>query len=48
MRAAGSTSACNDVPGVDDDNDGWTEAEGDCNDCNPNVNPGAIELTVIA
>src|SRR5690606_38238448 len=24
--------------------DGFTEAEGDCNDCDPNVNPGAIEV----
>ena len=34
---------CVDHPGVDDDHDGWTEAEGDCNDCNPGMNPGAIE-----
>jgi len=26
--------------------DGWTGAEGDCNDCDPNVNPGAIEVIV--
>ncbi|MCC6646535.1 MAG: putative metal-binding motif-containing protein [Polyangiaceae bacterium] len=35
--------SCADTPGVDDDLDGWTEAEGDCNDCNPGMNPGAIE-----
>ncbi len=34
---------CVNQPGVDDDQDGWTEAEGDCNDCNPGMNPGAIE-----
>jgi hypothetical protein len=35
------------VPGsadVDNDNDGWTENEGDCDDCDPNKNPGAIDL----
>ncbi|MCC6646147.1 MAG: putative metal-binding motif-containing protein [Polyangiaceae bacterium] len=37
-------SACADVPGVDDDQDGWTEAEGDCNDCSASVNPGALEV----
>jgi hypothetical protein len=28
---------------VDDDGDGWTEAEGDCDDADPNVNPDAPE-----
>ena len=31
-------------PDVDDDKDGFTEAQGDCNDCDANVNPGAIEV----
>ncbi|MCC6646536.1 MAG: putative metal-binding motif-containing protein [Polyangiaceae bacterium] len=45
VSGGGGTSqgACVDAPGVDDDLDGWTEAEGDCNDCNPGMNPGAIE-----
>jgi hypothetical protein len=30
----------------DKDGDGWTVAEGDCNDCDPNANPGAIEVVV--
>jgi hypothetical protein len=30
-------------PNADMDQDGWTPAEGDCNDCDPNVNPGAID-----
>jgi hypothetical protein len=30
-------------PNDDMDNDGWTPAQGDCNDCDPNVNPGAID-----
>jgi hypothetical protein len=29
---------------LDDDGDGFSEADGDCNDCDPNVNPGAIEV----
>jgi hypothetical protein len=29
---------------VDSDKDGWTPAEGDCNDCDPNVNPGAVDI----
>jgi hypothetical protein len=31
-------------PNADMDGDGWTPAEGDCNDCDPNVNPGAIDV----
>jgi hypothetical protein len=30
----------------DKDQDGYTVAQGDCNDCDPNVNPGAIEVIV--
>ena len=33
-----------DNPGVDDDGDGYTEAENDCDDQNPDVHPGADEL----
>ena len=34
----------NDSDNSDDDNDGYTENEGDCNDDNPNVNPGQTEI----
>ncbi|MCC6528119.1 MAG: putative metal-binding motif-containing protein [Polyangiaceae bacterium] len=35
-----------DSPGgnADYDGDGYSQAQGDCNDCDPNVNPGAIEV----
>jgi hypothetical protein len=29
---------------ADMDGDGWTPAQGDCDDCDPNVNPGAIDV----
>ena len=31
-------------PNTDMDKDGWTPMQGDCNDCDPNVNPGAIDV----
>ncbi|MFO0754868.1 MAG: choice-of-anchor L domain-containing protein [Byssovorax sp.] len=37
---------CENPPDVDMDGDGWTGADGDCNDCDKNVNPGAIEVKV--
>ena len=30
---------------ADNDLDGWTTCEGDCNDANPLINPGAFEVT---
>jgi hypothetical protein len=33
----------NDSGNVDADGDGWTLAEGDCNDRNPNIHPKAKE-----
>jgi hypothetical protein len=38
----GTCAATN--PNGDNDKDGWTPAQGDCNDCDPNVNPGAIDV----
>jgi len=29
---------------IDDDGDGWTETQGDCDDTNPNINPGVPEF----
>lgn len=39
----GGGPACAQAPG-DNDGDGYTVAQGDCNDCDPGMNPGAIEL----
>lgn len=36
--------SCLAANGIDDDGDGYTEAEGDCNDCDPRVNPGAFDF----
>src|SRR5262249_52535417 len=43
--SSGGTT-CDHDPNVDGDGDGWTGAQGDCNDCDPNVNPGAIEVKI--
>jgi hypothetical protein len=39
-------TACSTPPDFDDDGDGFTESDGDCNDCDPNVNPAAIEVII--
>ncbi|MCS6901765.1 MAG: choice-of-anchor L domain-containing protein, partial [Polyangiaceae bacterium] len=39
----GSGTVCNSKPGDDKDADGFKFPE-DCNDCDPNVNPGALDL----
>jgi hypothetical protein len=41
--ASGSNCTVTDM-NADMDGDGWTPAEGDCDDCDPNVNPGAIDV----
>lgn len=41
---AGSSGSCNNPGNIDGDGDGWTGDEGDCNDCDANVNPGAIDV----
>jgi hypothetical protein len=43
--SSGGTVMCNVTnKNADMDMDGWTPAQGDCNDCDPNVNPGAIDV----
>jgi hypothetical protein len=46
-----SQGTCNSTPGQDNDKDGFvagTAPGDDCNDCDPNVNPGAIEVIAAA
>jgi len=38
------TTICNTDPNADDDGDGYSESTGDCNDCDVNVNPGAVDV----
>ncbi|MFO0593557.1 MAG: choice-of-anchor L domain-containing protein [Polyangiaceae bacterium] len=41
----GAKPACDSGLGnVDDDGDGFSEEQGDCNDCDPNANPDAAEV----
>ncbi len=42
----GGDLGCNSAVDEDRDMDGWTKADGDCNDCDANVNPGAVEVEV--
>ena len=42
--SGGGAVNCNSGPNDDADKDGWTPAQGDCNDCDPNVNPGAVDV----
>jgi hypothetical protein len=42
-NGAGGGSPCSNPPGADGDMDGFT-SPADCNDCDPNINPGAIDI----
>lgn len=42
--STGSGSSCESAPNEDGDKDGFSANDGDCNDCDPNVNPGAVEV----
>ena len=42
--AGGGVSNCSSGENDDQDLDGFTPAQGDCNDCDANVNPAAIEV----
>src|SRR5690349_11705 len=37
----GTENGCSSKPDEDFDMDGWSTNDGDCNDCDANVNPGA-------
>jgi hypothetical protein len=40
----GTGPNCSSGPDEDQDQDGFSVNQGDCNDCDPNVNPGAIDV----
>src|SRR5258708_4876851 len=40
----GSTNGCRWFDGTDHDGDGFSAQDGDCNDCDPNMNPGAYDV----
>jgi len=42
--SGGGGAQCSTDPNVDDDGDGFSEAQDDCNDCDANVSPGSIEV----
>lgn len=44
----GGPAPCNPVPNVDEDGDGFSQDDGDCNDCDPNVGPNAVEVIAAA
>ncbi|MGH7440446.1 MAG: choice-of-anchor L domain-containing protein, partial [Polyangiaceae bacterium] len=41
---ASPSTPCTSSAGADGDHDGFTVAQGDCNDCDPNINPGAYDV----
>ena len=44
-QGGGTPENCSNTPAdVDSDEDGFTPDEGDLNDCDPNVNPGALDV----
>jgi hypothetical protein len=38
------TGACTYMDSTDHDGDGWSFTDGDCNDCDPTINPGAYDI----
>ncbi len=43
LDAPADSSTCGSDPNEDVDGDGYTPNEGDCNDCDPGINPGAFD-----
>ncbi|MEZ4441465.1 MAG: choice-of-anchor L domain-containing protein [Polyangiaceae bacterium] len=44
--STGSGTTCDAMPDEDKDQDGFSINQGDCNDCDANVNPNAVEVIV--
>ena len=44
VTSGGSQDGCSSHPDEDKDMDGFSVNQGDCNDCDANMNPGAIEV----
>ena len=44
VGTGGSGVGCTSTGNMDMDGDGFTVAQGDCNDCDANINPGAIDV----
>ncbi|MFO0613202.1 MAG: choice-of-anchor L domain-containing protein [Polyangiaceae bacterium] len=44
--STGAGGTCNAGPDEDKDGDGYTINQGDCNDCDANVNPNAVEVKI--
>jgi hypothetical protein len=40
----GSSKSCPYMDSTDHDGDGWSYTDGDCNDCDPFINPGAYDI----
>jgi hypothetical protein len=40
----GGSKKCTYMDSIDHDGDGWSWADGDCNDCDPDINPGAYDI----
>ncbi len=50
LTTTNSTSSgtnCTTDPNLDDDGDGFSESTGDCNDCDANSGPGAVEVPTV-